>query len=114
MRGLIALGAGLTGLTSLALLPVLWERGGPFGAIRPLAIFVMAASTLIYFAAARAVQRDDLPHRAIWVVLIVAVSLRLPLLFTPPLLSSDIYRYVWDGRVQAAGTNPYDFVPADP
>ena len=24
-----------------------------------------------------------------------------------PLLSTDIYRYVWDGRVQAAGINPY-------
>jgi hypothetical protein len=29
-----------------------------------------------------------------------------------PLLSSDIYRYVWDGRVQAAGINPYRYVPA--
>jgi hypothetical protein len=25
-----------------------------------------------------------------------------------------IYRYVWDGRVQAAGINPYRYVPADP
>ena len=114
MRPLVALGAGLTGLTCLALLPPFWERGGPIGAIRPLAIFVMAASTFIYFAAARMVQRGGLPQRAIWVVLIVAVVLRLPLLFAPPLLSSDIYRYVWDGRVQAAGINPYDFVPADP
>ena len=32
----------------------------------------------------------------------------------PPFLSSDIYRYVWDGRVQAAGINPYRYVPADP
>ena len=30
-----------------------------------------------------------------------------------PFLSSDIYRYVWDGRVQAAGINPYAYVPAD-
>jgi alpha-1,6-mannosyltransferase len=30
-----------------------------------------------------------------------------------PLLSSDIYRYVWDGRVQAAGINPYRYIPAD-
>ena len=32
----------------------------------------------------------------------------------PPFLSSDIYRYVWDGQVQAAGINPYRYVPADP
>jgi hypothetical protein len=29
-------------------------------------------------------------------------------------LSDDIFRYVWDGRVQAAGVNPYRYVPADP
>jgi hypothetical protein len=28
-------------------------------------------------------------------------------------LSTDVYRYVWDGRVQAAGINPYAYVPAD-
>ena len=31
-----------------------------------------------------------------------------------PLLSTDLYRYIWDGRVQAAGINPYAHVPADP
>ena len=28
-------------------------------------------------------------------------------------MSTDIFRYVWDGRVQAAGINPYRHVPAD-
>jgi hypothetical protein len=32
----------------------------------------------------------------------------------PPLLSTDIYRYVWDGRVQRAGINPYRYVPDAP
>ena len=47
-------------------------------------------------------------------VLGVAVALRLPLLLSPPYLSTDLYRYVWDGRVQAAGINPYRYVPAAP
>jgi hypothetical protein len=38
--------------------------------------------------------------------------MRLVLLFSEPTLSSDIYRYIWDGRVQAAGINPYRYVPA--
>ncbi|HEU4386351.1 MAG TPA: glycosyltransferase 87 family protein, partial [Blastocatellia bacterium] len=29
-------------------------------------------------------------------------------------LSSDIYRYIWDGRVQASGINPYRYVPGAP
>jgi alpha-1,6-mannosyltransferase len=32
----------------------------------------------------------------------------------PPFLSTDIYRYVWDGKVQAAGINPFRYIPADP
>lgn len=28
-----------------------------------------------------------------------------------PVLSSDAFRYVWDGRVQAAGFSPYDYPP---
>ena len=31
-----------------------------------------------------------------------------------PVLSDDLYRYAWDGQVQAAGTNPYRYPPADP
>lgn len=43
----------------------------------------------------------------------MGIVMRLLVIGKEPLLSSDIYRYVWDGRVQAAGINPYTFVPAD-
>src|SRR5947207_7417737 len=39
-------------------------------------------------------------------------SLRVYALLFDPLLSSDIYRYIWDGKVQAAGINPYRYFPA--
>lgn len=47
-------------------------------------------------------------------VLIVgfAVVFRLLVLFSPLVLSTDLYRYVWDGRVQRAGINPYRYPPA--
>ncbi|GAA1962544.1 glycosyltransferase family 87 protein [Kitasatospora viridis] len=35
-------------------------------------------------------------------------------LLTPPRTSDDAYRYVWDGRVQAAGISPYRYSPEDP
>jgi alpha-1,6-mannosyltransferase len=47
------------------------------------------------------------------VVCAVAILARLIALPAPPTLSTDIYRYVWDGRVQAAGINPYRHVPGD-
>ncbi len=40
--------------------------------------------------------------------------MRVVVVLAPPYLSSDIYRYVWDGRVTAAGINPYKYVPNDP
>ena len=40
-----------------------------------------------------------------------AVVFRLIVLFSPLVLSSDLYRYVWDGRVQRAGINPYRYPP---
>jgi alpha-1,6-mannosyltransferase len=47
------------------------------------------------------------------IILGVALAARLVGVFTPEFLSSDLYRYVWDGKVQAAGINPYRYIPAD-
>jgi len=69
---------------------------------------------VVYLAAIRLILRHRLSGAAIWIVLGVAVAMRAALLPAPPFLSSDIYRYVWDGRVQTAGINPYRYVPADP
>ena len=45
-------------------------------------------------------------NRALASILIVGFAMRLVLLPGTP-VSTDIYRYVWDGRVQGAGINPY-------
>jgi hypothetical protein len=45
------------------------------------------------------------------VILAGAVLLRLPLLPLPLTLSDDALRYVWDGKVAAAGHNPYALAP---
>ena len=39
-------------------------------------------------------------------ILGVAIALRLALVGQTPFLSDDVYRYVWDGKVQALGINP--------
>jgi alpha-1,6-mannosyltransferase len=50
--------------------------------------------------------------RAVATILLVALAMRLVLLPGWP-ISTDLFRYVWDGRVQGAGINPYLYVPAD-
>jgi hypothetical protein len=46
--------------------------------------------------------------------MLFAVLFRLVFLFLPPVLSTDLHRYVWDGRALLAGFNPYRHAPADP
>jgi hypothetical protein len=48
------------------------------------------------------------------VTIVVAVALRIVLLFPEPRLSGDVYRYLSDGRVVASGENPYTYTPTDP
>ena len=45
-------------------------------------------------------------------IVLGAIAFRVILLAVPPSLSDDVYRYRWDGRVQAAGMNPYAEPPA--
>jgi alpha-1,6-mannosyltransferase len=53
-------------------------------------------------------------RRTLGVILAVAVLARAIALLAPDALSTDVYRYIWDGRVQSAGINPYRYVPTDP
>ena len=60
-------------------------------------------------------QRRAFPRNTLWIIFIAAGLFRVFLLpLDPPRLSTDIYRYIWDGRVQGSGVNPYLFLPVDP
>ena len=72
------------------------------------------AQSAIYLLAAWIVIRARSSNSTLLVAIAFAIVFRLSILFAPPYLSDDIYRYVWDGRVQAAGINPYRYIPAAP
>ena len=56
-----------------------------------------------------------LPRRvAVPAIVGVAFVLRLVALAGQPILSDDLYRYAWDGRVQTSGINPYRYTPSSP
>ena len=54
------------------------------------------------------------PPKHIAFIVLMAFAMRAVAFIPPPLTSSDVYRYVWDGQVQNAGVNPYRYLPADP
>ena len=103
---LAAMALGLSVLTASA--ASLHQRYGGW-----VLIGVFAASTAGACAAARLGGRADRPG-ALILILAGALAMRAGMLMTEPYLSSDIYRYIWDGRVQAAGINPYRYVPGAP
>ena len=76
-------------------------------------VAVAVAEGVVYLAAVYWVTRVKASRRALILILSTAALLRIGTVFFPPYLSSDVYRYVWDGRVQGAGVNPYRYIPAD-
>lgn len=49
--------------------------------------------------------------RSTRLALFVLCAVGGPLLFAPPALSDDVYRYLWEGRILVEGFNPYELPP---
>ncbi len=120
MIRLAVLGAGiLSCIVAAASLRLPDDIGGMTdGRTMAYAAWTVAAGGL-YALAVAIVLRTHTPamqdaRRTLTAVLLLAVAMRLAVFLPPPLLSTDVYRYVWDGRVQAAGINPYLHLPAAP
>jgi alpha-1,6-mannosyltransferase len=54
------------------------------------------------------------PRRVVVVGLVLAAMWHVAFLRLPPGADDDVHRYVWDGRLQRLGFNPYIVVPSDP
>ncbi|MGH7964613.1 MAG: glycosyltransferase 87 family protein, partial [Candidatus Binatia bacterium] len=80
---------------------------------RPIASFIglYAGVFVLYVLAIRSLSW--LPHQRldVFVILGVAVLLRVTLLFSNPVQEDDFYRYLWDGKMVASGLNPYSVAP---
>jgi alpha-1,6-mannosyltransferase len=105
LQRLAGIGAVLVGLTLVT--PFAFEAGGDNAFIA-----LTIAAGLLTILATHLAERVP-PDRALWLIFGLGITLRAYVLLFDPFLSSDIYRYVWDGRVQAAGINPYHYFPAD-
>lgn len=78
------------------------------------AVAVSLAAGVIYLAAGfLALSWNRTSRAALLAVLFAAVIFRLTLFSLPPSLSSDFYRYRWEGEIQLQGHNPYLSTPAD-
>ena len=104
---------GLVGTALIALNLIALSAHGKWDADYEFILVFLIQGAFYVFAAA-IVQRVGQCSWMLTIIVVVASILRLSLLFEAPIHSSDVYRYVWDGRVQAEGTNPYRYPPANP
>ncbi len=76
-------------------------------------VMLFAGQFALYLAASWLILAWAARDRVV-LVLVLAFGLlfRLAVVPTPIRLSTDPYRYLWDGRVQHAGVNPYRYAPA--
>jgi alpha-1,6-mannosyltransferase len=107
-RRLYALGIIL--LVALAICSRYFSRMGEPSFIIPLGVAGVAYLLAIreFFATPR------FPRHVVVIGLALAALWHLLFLFVPAGRDDDVHRYVWDGRVQRLGYNPYVVVPGDP
>jgi alpha-1,6-mannosyltransferase len=85
------------------------DRGGPH---------FMASLTLAGVAYLLAIRElfatPRFPRRVLVLGIVLAAVWHVEFVRLPPGADDDIHRYVWDGRLQRLGYNPYLVVPSDP
>jgi len=104
---LLGAAVALIGLTAANLNFLIANAHGAF--VTTIAIHAAAYCTAIWFILKRPLRAWDLA-----IILVTAVLLRALAFPAPQSLTDDAFRYVWDGRIQWHGFNPFLWVPAAP
>jgi len=98
------------------LLAALWICARNFSRTGEPSFFIpLAVAGVAYLLAIRELfSTPEFPKRVVVFGLVLSAVWQIQFLRMPPGLDDDIHRYLWDGRVQRLGYNPYVVVPNDP
>jgi hypothetical protein len=109
-------GPALVAVAALLLLAVAVHEAVTAGDLTGggLRLLAWQAACWTTFAVAAAAVRRSPVRSAVPLVVAGAIALQVVAAASPPRTTDDFYRYAWDGRVQAAGIDPYRYAPLDP
>jgi len=103
-------GLGVILLVSMTIVSRRLSSMGEASFLAPLAVAGIA-----YLLAIRELfSTPNFPKRVVVIGLVLAALWHVPFLLAQPGLDDDVHRYLWDGRVQRLGYNPYLLVPSEP
>jgi len=74
---------------------------------------VYISSSVFFVFISFLILKNEIPFSYVAGLLAVGVLLRVSFVSTNPIGSDDYYRYMWDGKVQSNGINPYLYPPND-
>lgn len=103
-----AVAATLGGILVYAVAAVLGHVSAAGGSVQTVGLQIALA--LAGLGGAMALWKRSGSLTLAWIIA-VGLGARLALLPAAPLQSNDLYRYLWDGRVLAAGIDPYVVAP---
>lgn len=70
-------------------------------------------SSLFYLISIYLIKKIRINNYQLLFLLLLSAITQLTFINYEPIGSDDIYRYMWDGKVQANGINPYLYIPTD-
>ena len=80
----------------------------------PMVVGLLILGTIISLMALRTAIRLEHSQKSLHrMILAYAICFRLAMLLGEPILELDYYRYLWDGKVVAAGHSPYQYSPEE-
>jgi hypothetical protein len=103
----------ILGIVMLAALFV-WDRYRGYDG-NTLFLAPLAVVSVVYLLTIRELHRTPkFARHVVFTCLALSLAWRVPYVLAPVGTLDDLRRYVWDGRLQRLGYNPYKVVPADP
>jgi alpha-1,6-mannosyltransferase len=84
-----------------------------FSFLHPVVLYTITfiGTSIVFCWMCWLIFRIELPQNYLFICLGLALCIRLFFLSLSPIGSDDIYRYIWDGKVQTFGMNPYSYAP---
>jgi len=71
------------------------------------------AASVMYAVLSWTLFRVEISEGALLSIIFIAFLVRLSFIAGSPIGSEDAYRYIWDGKIQAQGINPYLYTALD-